>query len=103
MSNDQKYVGIPEVLTSLRKDLDRAQKMLVESGDKPLLTLDSAEIELTVSITQSSDTVGKVGFNVLGVNLGVGGKDSEAMQNTHKIKISMKPVGTVGVAGKVQN
>jgi hypothetical protein len=100
MSDKQTRLGIPEVLKSLREDLDRAQSMLAKSGDQPLLKLDSAEIELSVSITQSSDTEGKVGINVLGVNIGAGGKDTEAIQNTHKIKISMTPTGTVGVAGK---
>jgi hypothetical protein len=70
MSNTKNTVGIPEVLVSLRKDLDEAQKSLSKSGEQPLLKLDSTEVELSVSITQSSDSEGKIGFNVLGINLG---------------------------------
>lgn len=100
MSDTNTNVGIPEILASLREDLDKAQQSLSKSGDQPLLKLDSAEIELSVSISQSSDVKAKLGFNVLGINLGTSAKENEAIQNAHKVKICLKPFGSVGVAGK---
>ena len=99
MNDINSTIGIPEILISLREDLDKAQASLSETGNQPLLMLDSAEVELTVSLTHSSGKDGKAGFNVLGVNLGVGDKEDKIAQNTHKVKICLKPIRSVGVAG----
>ena len=92
-------IGIPEVLASLRNDLDKAQDALSKTGTQPMLKLDTAEIELAVSISQSSDAGGKIGLNVLGIGLGVDTKKTTKEQSTHKVKITLKPYGTVAVAG----
>ncbi len=103
VNEKEKTIGIPEVLASLRDDLDKAQEALSQSEKEPFLKLDSAEIELTVSISQSFGTEVKVGFNVLGISFGAGAKENEDSQNSHKIKISLKPFSAVGVAGKPNN
>jgi hypothetical protein len=95
-------IGIPEILVALRRDLEKAQENLKTEGRTALLNVDSAEVELNVSISASTEAGGEVKFAVFGVGFGASAKEVGGVQFIHKIKISLKPAPggqPIGVAG----
>ena len=104
MKNDENLekepvFGIPEVLQSLREDLDKTRANLASSGKDAALALHTVDVEFTVGLTGSVEAGGSVGFTVLGVNFGGKTNLKKAEQTTHKIKLSLKPTGSGSASG----
>ena len=92
MNNKNESFGIPEVLQSLREDLDIAQQQLADLGKGAIMEVNTVDVEFTVALTGANEAGGKVGFSVLGVNFGGNASVKRTLQNTHKIKLSLKPI-----------
>ena len=81
-------IPLSETLSCLRQELRASQKEATESNDLWFLVED-VELELQVVVTKSGE--GKVGFSVLGVDIGgSGGASTETVQ---KIRLKLGPRG----------
>lgn len=85
-------IGLPELLESLRYDLDEAQTRLAGKGKKAILELEGAEIEVAITAKKSTSAKGGVKISVLswiGIEGGVGRDTSRETGN--KIRLKLKP------------
>ncbi|WP_281858997.1 trypco2 family protein [Litoreibacter halocynthiae] len=92
-------IGLADLLTTLRTELEAAEAQLNVDEVKPRLFLDATEIEVAFSLKRTSEAKGGLKISVLG--LGVEGSAAETDQNdqTHRVKITLKPDGAkIGVA-----
>jgi len=88
-------LGLADLLSALRGEIDLARQRLSESGAAPMLRLKEAEVEVQFGV----ETVGKGGadFDVYFFAVQLGGEYKS--QNLHKLKVTLSPVGGVDVAG----
>jgi hypothetical protein len=98
-------VSLADLMGALRTEIDTARERLQSSGTEGLLQIDSAEVEVLVTITKTTSAEGSGGlkFSVFGIGAEAGAKlsDSDQAQTAHRIKIVLKPVeGKALVAGE---
>jgi len=82
-------VSLVAVLADLRRELHEAN----EAGKKEKLKLEitSIDVEFAVEITKSSETSGKLNFNVVIMQGSANHGDDLSHTSTHRIKMNLKP------------
>jgi Trypsin-co-occurring domain 2 len=102
MALTETEISLPELAAALRRDLEKAQANLQAGGKEAILNLESAEIELNISIGTTKGGGGGVNLSVLGVGVSGGGKYEGTTATGHKLKLVLKPGhgDVVGVAGR---
>lgn len=81
---DSSSVSIPELLRRLRSDIEAAQ---ASAGEDPLLEFERAELEVMVSIEESSTKKGGIDFKVFSGDLA----KAETVGAIHTLKLIVKP------------
>jgi len=86
---DEKFkLSIAEILQSIRVELARSEEVRRESGQEPMFTVGSVDLELKAVFESHSRSSSKVGISIISFGLDEGDKD----QQIHTIKIHLDSV-----------
>ncbi len=76
-------MNIKNLVTSLRQQLIEVDSERIMEGGAPLLELEKIELEVNVTVTESTDAKG--GFDIKVLTLG--GGESESKSEVHRVKV----------------
>ena len=76
-------MNIKNLVTSLREQLIEVDSERIAAGSKPLLELETVELEVNVTVSESADA--KSGFDIKVLTLG--GSISETQSEVHRVKV----------------
>ncbi|GAA3559790.1 hypothetical protein GCM10022419_045500 [Nonomuraea rosea] len=94
--------ALPEIFDALRADLIAARQKLLDANQEPIMELIGTEVELTFTLEHSGKGKAGVNLKVLGVGFEAGGEKGIARSAVHRLKVTLGPIGIVGVAGEVE-
>ena len=87
MANNQNNpIGLSELIQEVKQEL---LKPPANSEDVPLLSVDSVELELQVTVQRQEG--GKIGFNVMSIISGEAA-DKVSKDNIQKVKVTLSPL-----------
>ena len=98
--SDEERISLPALASALRRNIDEMRAQLTAAGKAAILDIDSAEIELSVAIERTKGGEGGVSFSILGIGASGKGKYESSNATGHKLTLTLKPKGSIGVASK---
>jgi hypothetical protein len=90
MVESEDGLGLAEAIEAVREELRKAQDL--GSQGELRFTVGEVEVELAVDVTKTAG--GEASVRVLGV--GLGGKGERSWSQTHRVRVSLNPVGKDG-------
>ena len=87
MGDEKHAVGLAEMISSLRKELEKAQQLA--DGSKIRFEVEKVDLELQVNVEKTSEGGGKAGVKFWIVNAELAGKGTDKKIITQTIKLNL--------------
>lgn len=101
MGDEKHAVGLAEMISSLRRELEEAQKLA--DGSTIRFEVEKVDLELQVNVEKISENGGKAGVKFWVVNAELGGKGTDKKVTTQTVKLSLtaKDMANLDSQGKL--
>ncbi len=98
MKNQEKELGLAEMIDSLRKELKKAQDL---AGDSPLIfEVEKIDLELQLNMEKTIDNHGKVGIKFWVASGDIGAKETDKKVTSQTIRLSLTSKDLANNGGK---
>jgi Trypsin-co-occurring domain 2 len=98
MAKADNTVSLSALVAALRDEIDIMQDHLAASGKEALLKIDSAEVEISFGVEESTSAKGGISFKVFGIGFDGGGDTAAKNLVQQKLVLKLVPIADIGVA-----